>query len=645
MAKRIFSESQREHNRKRAKRARVVSNWLTEALGDYTVETATEYVKQNNEYFVQFLNKHGYENDDRIIGQAFGIKKDNDLKRQQYKEQKTMQSESYIKKVEQTKIRDAQRSKGMTRVRKLLQEETPIPAELQPLLKRVIYVKAAGKKTKEDEPRTESEIRFAALKIATQNEEPDKADDIYAKLLPFAAASPNDWNNEKRKYKKSYRESSKRQDQRPRRKALKKLARALRPPNTSKQPRPDFTLEHKTKLAEYGRKYRLEQAEKIKITREKFYPTYMKRTNATFDIPTSLELECDLEAFLKEFFQLPCAYCSSEEEKIGIDRINAQDYYHIDNIVPCCSNCNFAKSVLSPTEFVEHAQKITVYQDNNLELCAYCGSDTNLGTDRIDSNLNYVEGNCLACCSTCNYMKGARSLNDFLDHMDHIKNGISSSQKRVQELYDELKSKYSTQAKLIKNRDSVMFCIGRQDTDVHVAILGPQLIYHSAVSKCLSDFKNGEEIPKLFKHDRKQMTFMEALARNKAPCKMCRSQLTREEYDIWTNKKQQPLTVERVMKVQARFGQSFLSGDRCATEQFFIADQEPFYHVKQNCLSLLQQHKAQRLNFSQITMKYPCFRCIRLVYANENKVTEEVKKDFRRLSRTWLQKRKRQQSG
>ncbi len=47
--------------------------------------------------------------------------------------------------------------------------------------------------------------------------------------------------------------------------------------------------------------------------------------------------------------------------------------------------------------------------------------DTN-GIDRIDSNLGYTMDNCVSCCSKCNLMKNVTSKEDFLNQIDKIYN-------------------------------------------------------------------------------------------------------------------------------------------------------------------------------------------------------------------------------
>lgn len=47
----------------------------------------------------------------------------------------------------------------------------------------------------------------------------------------------------------------------------------------------------------------------------------------------------------------------------GIDRIDNSKGYTIDNVVPCCSLCNWQKKDMTVLEFISHAQKITEHRN------------------------------------------------------------------------------------------------------------------------------------------------------------------------------------------------------------------------------------------------------------------------------------------
>lgn len=74
---------------------------------------------------------------------------------------------------------------------------------------------------------------------------------------------------------------------------------------------------------------------------------------------------------IDKLFSQICCYCGAQPEQIktngrntgefiynGIDRIDNNKGYTIDNVVACCGKCNFAKNQLTPEEFIQHAEKI-----------------------------------------------------------------------------------------------------------------------------------------------------------------------------------------------------------------------------------------------------------------------------------------------
>ena len=54
--------------------------------------------------------------------------------------------------------------------------------------------------------------------------------------------------------------------------------------------------------------------------------------------------------------------------------------------------------------------------------CDYCGGQTEkfCGVDRVDNDLGYIRANVVACCSTCNYMKGELGKDQFLAHARRV---------------------------------------------------------------------------------------------------------------------------------------------------------------------------------------------------------------------------------
>lgn len=58
------------------------------------------------------------------------------------------------------------------------------------------------------------------------------------------------------------------------------------------------------------------------------------------------------------YYNTNCYYCNSKINGLGIDRLNPKLGYLKNNIVPCCSRCNYMKSVMQEKEFIEQMIKI-----------------------------------------------------------------------------------------------------------------------------------------------------------------------------------------------------------------------------------------------------------------------------------------------
>jgi hypothetical protein len=71
-----------------------------------------------------------------------------------------------------------------------------------------------------------------------------------------------------------------------------------------------------------------------------------------------LEFDLSYDEFMT-FWQEPCYYCGDEIETIGLDRKNNMIGYVIDNIVPCCTTCNYIKrNILNTEEFINKCRQI-----------------------------------------------------------------------------------------------------------------------------------------------------------------------------------------------------------------------------------------------------------------------------------------------
>lgn len=66
-----------------------------------------------------------------------------------------------------------------------------------------------------------------------------------------------------------------------------------------------------------------------------------------------------------EFYRLwqkPCVYCGEEIATIKIDRVRNREGYQAGNVVPCCTRCNYSKSVYSVDEWLQHMLNVLIFQ-------------------------------------------------------------------------------------------------------------------------------------------------------------------------------------------------------------------------------------------------------------------------------------------
>ena len=63
------------------------------------------------------------------------------------------------------------------------------------------------------------------------------------------------------------------------------------------------------------------------------------------------------EEEFESFWRAPCSYCGDEIKTIGLDRVDSDGPYRIDNVRPCCWPCNSNKGTRSLKEWTENTLK------------------------------------------------------------------------------------------------------------------------------------------------------------------------------------------------------------------------------------------------------------------------------------------------
>jgi len=60
----------------------------------------------------------------------------------------------------------------------------------------------------------------------------------------------------------------------------------------------------------------------------------------------------------ESFWQIPCTYCGSHIEEIGLDRVDNHQGYHMKNVVACCFTCNRRKLAMSYADWNEWTDRL-----------------------------------------------------------------------------------------------------------------------------------------------------------------------------------------------------------------------------------------------------------------------------------------------
>lgn len=101
--------------------------------------------------------------------------------------------------------------------------------------------------------------------------------------------------------------------------------------------------------------------------------SHYKKNAQRRNIPFNLTID-----EVKHIIHKPCYYCGTDESNVfsrkekdyeikhnGMDRINPLKGYEIDNVVPCCKTCNFAKHIMTQREFYDWIQRVSNHIKKN----------------------------------------------------------------------------------------------------------------------------------------------------------------------------------------------------------------------------------------------------------------------------------------
>ena len=137
-----------------------------------------------------------------------------------------------------------------------------------------------------------------------------------------------------------------------------------------------YKQKNKNKIKEYGKKYRdIHKKERMEynkiydpIYREiiKHTPKYRYRIYKRESKKRNLEYNLTLEQF-SLFFDQPCFYCGeTDNKKLGIDRVDNNIGYNVENCVTCCQICNFTKHNLNYEKWINYIKQLVNFKINNI---------------------------------------------------------------------------------------------------------------------------------------------------------------------------------------------------------------------------------------------------------------------------------------
>ena len=92
------------------------------------------------------------------------------------------------------------------------------------------------------------------------------------------------------------------------------------------------------------------------ITRKKPYQREASLRSGA--VRRGIPYELTTEQFML-FWNHPCHYCGQAIDTIGLDRVDNNKGYLVDNIVPCCTICNRMKSHMGVRDFIVQCNMIS----------------------------------------------------------------------------------------------------------------------------------------------------------------------------------------------------------------------------------------------------------------------------------------------
>ena len=126
------------------------------------------------------------------------------------------------------------------------------------------------------------------------------------------------------------------------------------------------------------------------------------------------QIEADVDQYLNKNAENAKQWRDRNPEKVATNNLNKINSVHLQyGVYTRCARDKNLEFKLTLTDF-------TVLTE---QPCHYCGTIQERGfngVDRVNSEVGYVNDNCVSACSMCNYMKASLSENAFLGRVEHI---------------------------------------------------------------------------------------------------------------------------------------------------------------------------------------------------------------------------------
>lgn len=469
--------------------------------------------------------------------------------------------------------RERKRAREATRVREKIKNGEELTSEDEMGLKRIKSSKASFERVREfTEEEKAAKVKELAVQRGIEEDDYEALEELEEEVMRVLTRPAGKMysglyklNPEKVKRRREYYKAY---DAMPKRKAQKKLWRAMNPTtpeqravyrNNARKKLEALSLEeqraHAAERADYAKEWRKKKVadnkKKSIKTRLRSIWDMIKEKQSIKDPLEKKELffesaQASFDAVVIEFITSMCFYCGTKED-LGIDRLDSAIGYLKGNVVPCCHACNMSKRTLTTEEFKAICADVHNYDHdptNDGKLCLQCGEADPTSKDQRVPGAGYHPENVDMLCVPCNYLKRLLSVEELHLMCKNVTEkdvDPSTGPDVAQACIDRAEAKQVEEkhGKLVKKRKttSTKYYIGREAGDTVVYRSVKSGTYHTpahlTAHLCLRE--GGIIKQKLIKHDAVDLLKKSGGGSRIHPCKVCRRAVSPEEFEVLDN--------------------------------------------------------------------------------------------------------------